>query len=92
LTNQDRLERVIVRLMGPQTETITPTTAFIDDLDMDSLDIVELVVDVEEAFAISIPDEVADKWRTVGDVLKYLNKPRAKAVAAGVDNVQPSSS
>jgi acyl carrier protein len=83
---QDRLERVIVRLMGPQTDNITPTTHFVGDLDMDSLDIVELVVDIEEAFEIAIPDEVADKWRTVGDVLKYLNKPRAKAATAGADD------
>jgi acyl carrier protein len=62
--------------MGPHLERTlpTPTASLVDDLEMDSLDIVELVVDIEEAFELSVPDDQADKLRTWGDVIKLVNK------------------
>ncbi len=53
-------------------EKVTPTASFIDDLGADSLDIVELVMTMEEEFDLDIPDEDAEKMKTVGDVVKYI--------------------
>ncbi len=53
-------------------ERVKPESSFIDDLGADSLDIVELVMAMEEEFEIEIPDEDAEKLRTVQDVMKYL--------------------
>jgi acyl carrier protein len=53
-------------------EQITPEASFIDDLGADSLDQVELVMDFEDKFEIDIPDEDAEKMRTVGDAVSYL--------------------
>ena len=55
-------------------ETITPSSNLIDDLHADSLDIVELVMDMEQEFDVEIPDEVLPNIKTVGDVVGYLAK------------------
>jgi acyl carrier protein len=52
---------------------LTPEASFIEDLGADSLDIVELVMEFEKEFNIDIPDEDAEKLRTVGDAIGYLN-------------------
>jgi acyl carrier protein len=54
-------------------EQVTPAASFIEDLGADSLDVVELVMAFEEEFGAEIPDEDAEKLRTVGAVLDYLN-------------------
>ncbi|NQW44675.1 MAG: acyl carrier protein [Deltaproteobacteria bacterium] len=53
-------------------ETVTPEASFIDDLGADSLDIVELVMTMEEEFDLEIPDEDAEKIKTVNDVVSYI--------------------
>jgi len=53
-------------------ETVTPEASFIDDLGADSLDIVELVMTMEEEFDLEIPDEDAEKIKTVNDVISYI--------------------
>ena len=58
--------------LGVDPERVKPESSFIDDLGADSLDIVELVMAMEEEFDIEIPDEDAEKLRTVADVTKYL--------------------
>ena len=55
-------------------EEVTPEAAFIEDLGADSLDTVELVMAFEEEFGIVIPDEEADKIRTVGQAIKYIEE------------------
>ena len=63
---------IIVEQLGASREEIVPEASFIDDLGADSLDIVELVMAMEEAFDIEIPDEDAEKIQTFGDVVSYL--------------------
>ena len=58
---------------GPGPDKVKPTASFIEDLGADSLDIVELVMTMEEEFDLDIPDEDAEKIKTVGDVVKYIN-------------------
>ena len=69
----DRVKKVIVEQLDVAEEEVTPTASFVDDLGADSLDVVELVMGLEEEFEIEIPDEDAEKLRTVGDAIGYLN-------------------
>ena len=70
----DRVKKIIVDQLGIEESKITENSSFIDDLGADSLDIVELIMAFEEEFDIEIPDEDAEKMKTVGDAVKYLNK------------------
>jgi acyl carrier protein len=70
----DRIKKIIVDQLGVDEGKITEDSSFIDDLGADSLDIVELIMAFEEEFDIEIPDEDAEKMKTVGDAVKYLNK------------------
>ena len=70
------LERIVATLKeytGKTELTITEDTSF-EDLEMDSLDIVELIMALEEAFDLDIPDEEAEKIRTVGDAVSYIKE------------------
>ena len=69
---QNKVIKIIEEQLGVDPERVKPEASFIDDLGADSLDIVELVMAMEEEFDIEIPDEDAEKLRTVQDVLKYL--------------------
>ena len=71
-TVQPKVKEVIVEQLGVDPERVRPEASFIDDLGADSLDIVELVMAMEEEFGIEIPDEDAEKLKTVGDVASYL--------------------
>lgn len=68
----DKIKEVIVEQLGVNPEKVKPEASFIDDLGADSLDIVELVMAMEESFEIEIPDEDAEKLKTVQDVADYL--------------------
>lgn len=70
----DRIKKIIVDQLGVEASKITENSSFVDDLGADSLDIVELIMAFEEEFDIEIPDEDAEKIKTVGDAVKYLNK------------------
>ena len=70
----DRIKKIIVDQLGIEEEKITIDSSFIDDLGTDSLDIVELIMAFEEEFDIEIPDEDAEKIKTVGDAVNYLSK------------------
>ncbi|TET08777.1 MAG: acyl carrier protein [Candidatus Atribacteria bacterium] len=70
----DRIKKIIVDQLGVDEGKITEDSSFIDDLGADSLDIVELIMAFEEEFDIEIPDEDAEKMKTVGDAVRYLNK------------------
>jgi acyl carrier protein len=68
---------IITNQLGVDKEIITPEAHVIDDLGADSLDIVELVMALEEAFDLEIPDDDAEKIRTVQDILQYLEQHKA---------------
>ena len=70
----DRIKKIIVDQLGVDESKITENSSFVDDLGADSLDIVELIMAFEEEFDIEIPDEDAEKMKTIGDADKYLSK------------------
>ncbi len=70
---QPKIAKIIEEQLGVDQEKIKPEASFIDDLGADSLDIVELVMAMEEEFDIEIPDEDAEKLKTVSDVTNYLS-------------------
>lgn len=69
-----KIKDIIVEQLGVDPEKVKPEASFIDDLGADSLDIVELVMAMEEEFDLEIPDEDAEKLKTVQDVSSYLEK------------------
>ncbi|MCB0403302.1 MAG: acyl carrier protein [Bdellovibrionales bacterium] len=69
---EEKVKNIIVEQLGVEAETVTPEASFIDDLGADSLDIVELVMTMEEEFDLEIPDEDAEKIKTVNDVVNYI--------------------
>lgn len=69
-----KVKEIIVEQLGVDPEKVKPEASFIDDLGADSLDIVELVMAMEEEFDLEIPDEDAEKLKTVNDVATYLSK------------------
>lgn len=66
------IKLMIVNQLGVDENIITMESSFVDDLNADSLDMVELVMAMEQEFDISIPDEVAEKVATVGDAVEYI--------------------
>src|SRR6266478_2920238 len=70
----DKVKQIIVEQLGVDEGEVTTNASFVDDLGADSLDTVELVMAFEEAFDIEIPDEDAEKIRTVQDAIDYIGK------------------
>ena len=70
--NAQKVRDIIEKELGVEREKLTDEASFIEDLGADSLDIVELVMEFEKEFNIDIPDEDAEKLRTVGDAIGYL--------------------
>ena len=68
---------VIVEQLGVDREKVTPDAKFIDDLGADSLDTVELVMTFEEKFSVEVPDEDAEKLKSVADVVAYVKEHKA---------------
>ena len=71
---EDKVKDIIAEELGVEREKLTDGASFMEDLGADSLDQVELVMAFEKEFDIDIPDEEAEKLRTVGDALKYLHQ------------------
>ncbi|MBC8327892.1 MAG: acyl carrier protein [Planctomycetes bacterium] len=69
---QEKVYEIICEHMGASRDKLAPETSFINDLGADSLDTVELVMEFESAFDITIPDEDAEKIQTVGDAVTYI--------------------
>ena len=69
---QEKVKSIIVDQLGVNEGEVTPAASFVDDLGADSLDIIELVMAFEEAFSIEIPDEDAEKIKTVKDAIDYV--------------------
>ncbi|MGE5189097.1 MAG: acyl carrier protein [Gemmatimonadota bacterium] len=72
-----RVKEIVAEQLGRDVNEVTNEASFIDDLGADSLDIVELVMAMEDEFGIEIPDEEAEKIKTVKDVIEYI-KAHAK--------------
>lgn len=72
--SEDKVKEIIAKELEVDVKTLAPEAKFIEDLGADSLDIVELVMALEEEFELDIPDEDADKLKTVGDAMKYLQE------------------
>lgn len=70
----EKLKNIIVDQLGVNEEIVKEDATFVDDLEADSLDIVELVMNIEEEFEMEIPDEDSEKIVTVGDVVKYIKE------------------
>ena len=75
---EDKVKQIIVKQLGVNPEEVTSEASFIDDLGADSRDTVELVMAFEEEFEAEIPDEDAEKLRTVGDAVKYIQEKAAE--------------
>jgi len=73
-TIRERVVKIVCEQMGTTPEKIADTTHFVNDLGADSLDTVELVMEFEDEFELSIPDEDAEKIATVGDAVKYIEE------------------
>ncbi len=69
---ETKVKKIIVDQLGVKEEDVTPEASFVDDLGADSLDTVEMVMAFEEEFGIEIPDEDAEKIRTVQDAIDYI--------------------
>jgi acyl carrier protein len=69
---RDRVIEIVCEQMGQSKEKVNEGTSFINDLGADSLDTVELVMELEDEFDLSIPDEEAEKIKTVGDAIQYI--------------------
>ncbi|KRT73162.1 MAG: acyl carrier protein, acyl carrier protein [Deltaproteobacteria bacterium CSP1-8] len=74
---EKRVKEIVAEQLGKDANEVTSEASFIDDLGADSLDIVELVMAMEDEFGIEIPDEEAEKIKTVKDVIEYI-KANAK--------------
>jgi acyl carrier protein len=71
---ESKVIEIVAKQLDMDKEKIKMETSFIHDLGADSLDIVELVMEFEEAFGLNIPDEDAEKISSVGDVVKYIKE------------------
>lgn len=70
----DKVRDIVVDQLGVEADEVNIDSTFIDDLGADSLDIVELIMAFEEEFGIEIPDEAAEKIKTVQDVVSYIDQ------------------
>jgi len=69
---EGKVKQIIAEKLGVSEDKVTPQAAFVDDLGADSLDQVELIMAFEDAFDVEIPDEDAEKLKTVKDAMDYL--------------------
>ncbi len=72
MSTLDKVKGVIIDKLGVEEDKIVPDASFVDDLGADSLDTVELIMQLEEEFGIEIPDEDAEKMTTVKSVVDYI--------------------
>jgi acyl carrier protein len=75
---EERVKKIIVEQLAVDAAEVTPQAQFVQDLGADSLDTVELVMALEEEFDIEIPDEDAEKIKTVGEAVSYIKEKAGK--------------
>ena len=76
----EQVKKIVKEQLGVEEDEIQMSSTFVDDLGADSLDIVELIMAFEEEFNIEIPDEKAEKIKTVEDVVKYIEDAKGDEV------------
>jgi acyl carrier protein len=69
-----RVKKIIVEQLGVEEDEVVATASFVEDLNADSLDLVELIMSLEEEFGMEISDEEAEKITTVNDAVEYINE------------------
>ena len=79
MTTQQEVIDIIVEQLGVDAADVTPAKSFVEDLNADSLDLTELIMTFEEKFGFEISEEDAEKLKTVGDVVQYIEKRKVKA-------------
>lgn len=72
----EKVKEIVVDQLGVEADEVQMTSTFVDDLGADSLDIVELIMAFEDKFSIEIPDEKAEKIKTVEDVVNYIEEQK----------------
>jgi acyl carrier protein len=75
---EERVVDIVAEQLGVDREKVTRDTSFVNDLGADSLDTVELVMELEEEFDITIPDDAAEKIQTVGQAIDYIDENQSK--------------
>lgn len=78
-STEERIRTIVVDLLGVEPERVVPAARFREDLDADSLDLVELIMAFEEEFGGEISDEDAQKITTVGEAVNYIDTHMAEA-------------
>ncbi len=77
---EERVKKIVVEQLGVKEEDVNNDASFVDDLGADSLDTVELVMALEEEFDTEIPDEEAEKIRTIQQAIDYIKKHKTEVV------------
>lgn len=77
-TVAEKVKKIVVDQLAVPENQVTEDARFIEDLNADSLDIVELIMALEEEFSAEIPDEEAEKLKTVGDAIKYIESKQGE--------------
>ena len=85
---QERVIDIVAEQLGVSKDQITRETSFVNDLGADSLDTVELVMELEEEFDINIPDDVAEKIQTVGQAIDHISKAVENTEAADSESAR----
>ena len=75
---QERVKNIIVEQLGVEADQVKPEAQFVNDLGADSLDTVELIMALEEEFDVEIPEEKAEKIKTVGEAISYIEENAKK--------------
>ena len=75
---EQKVKQIIVEQLGVDESQVDNKASFVDDLGADSLDIVELIMELEEEFDIQIPDDQAEKIKTVGEAIDYIERESKK--------------
>ena len=70
----ERLKKIVVEQLGVDEADVKPEASFVDDLNADSLDLVELIMSLEEEFGMEISDDEAEKIKSVGDAQEYIEE------------------
>ena len=74
----DKIKEIVIEQLGVEESAISSTTHLMKDLEADSLDAVEIIMAIEDEFDIEIPDEDAEKFQIVGDIVKYVEERTAE--------------